>query len=1272
MAEPIQFDPRIYGGEAPNTDPVPTFTAKYPDGTAGAGAYVPPTPVAFSKTAATGTPSLAIGQETVIHNQRPEASMLESAGAAFSESSPFKVLEWLKEPADAPDPSFSSSTAMGILKFTPSEDEDKFLRSSKSEATFMRRLDRVKEQREVGTAMGDHPLVSMIVGVADLGYLALDAVGLGVAHTARVAGLGARAARGVASGIAAGGAYALGRAEQEVTPLSDRAVVLNALVNGAAGALAYREGKFVPKDATYPAAELDAAATRLKDSIPDTVEAAVRSETAAAVRTQVTPEARPTLTHPTLTSPAKAYGDPVMTGGQALDNIAAAGGEFGELASTLRGISGSLLDDLPVKQIAKDLEQRAYYHPTEHAVYLKIADLADFSKAEGQRTIVHEIAHGVTSQKLYYGAQNPHTAIGQLTSELEAMRVRVAAHPDAKAMGQTAMYLNGNIHEFVAGLFYGGSEFTSLLSKIPVVGYGSALGKLVQVVRKMLGLTADKESVLTRALGLTEELIAKPLDVRFPVGKDLHFAPKPTGDVAAQIIKNEESRSAKLGQTLTWNLHKTMANIGALGKKTADLLVDDPVSMRGDSVVSQQRAIRSDLAAHQYRYEDLLTAELAVRGAGLKNRIVSGMKSMKIQRQLEEEVALELWQRDRHSMAGTARPATPATAVTKLADAHDAATAAGLAERKAAGVMGSEAVEARSGYFTRKWDVTRYDEMKKSLISGGLNEKQAHQRIIDLVQTGMAKANPGWDTQVSGDVARAIVDRMVAKGYFEDAAFRRHVGNETAKEVRSILSGSGISGERLQRALDAITGATDEAGKAAVLKHRVGIDMLHNLTMDGQTYKVADLIDTSLTRHLDSYLDGAAGDSALARKGLVSPSDIDKLRTEWLHSIDDLGKREQASKLFDNTIASIKGTPVGDDMASGMRKLQAVTQMVGLASSGLWQLTETATIMAKYGMVKSVGNMIKELPGFRGLLGSIANDATQAEHLSNVLARNSAQDIRVRPYVSKLEDNFDMPIGDSVAMALTQAKQLVPYINAMRYVHHGQARLSANLITDTFSRAANGDTNALKALNKYGLESHTMDGIRSDIIAGGLDTAKWSDNTWAQVRGPLTKMMDDAVLHSRTGEIPAFAQFSQVGKFVFTFRSFVLASHNKILAGTLGREGFAGLGLLMAYQYPLTFLATAANEGIRQPQKQKTTEQMATAALGQMGSLGLFGEFAGVITGDKQQFGAPGLIPIDRMYKVLSSAAAGNSGNTAAAFLNMLPILSVIPGTKALSETLKD
>jgi hypothetical protein len=312
------------------------------------------------------------------------------------------------------------------------------------------------------------------------------------------------------------------------------------------------------------------------------------------------------------------------------------------------------------------------------------------------------------------------------------------------------------------------------------------------------------------------------------------------------------------------------------------------------------------------------------------------------------------------------------------------------------------------------------------------------------------------------------------------------------------------------------------------------------------------------------------------------------------------------------------------------------------------------------------------MPVFKQLMTDPFADGG-SRNLSAILSRNSYQDMRIRPFIQKMEDNFEMDMGDHVMLLAQQAKQLVPYINAMRFVHHNQAKVVGNLVADVFEQAANGSAKAREALAKYGLEGHTLDSIASDVKAHGLNTENWSDATWAQVRGPLNKMMDDAVLKNRTGEIPAFAQFSSVGKFIFTFRSFMLGAHNKVLAGSVGREGFGGLGLLMMYQFPLTMLATQANNALRgNTQKDNSLQHTALLSLQQMGAMGMFGDLWGIASGDKQQFGASGLMAIDRLYKTGAAVASGNFGTAASGMVNSIPLLSIVPGVKAFAETLKN
>jgi hypothetical protein len=474
--------------------------------------------------------------------------------------------------------------------------------------------------------------------------------------------------------------------------------------------------------------------------------------------------------------------------------------------------------------------------------------------------------------------------------------------------------------------------------------------------------------------------------------------------------------------------------------------------------------------------------------------------------------------------------------------------------------------------------------------------------------------------------------------------------------------------------LDILTAKADEEGKAQMLKNRIDMHMDESINLpNGKTATVADLIDMNMANITERYMDNVSAQAGLARKGLTSTEAVDKLRTGMLDSIPEMAKREEAAYLFDQTMNALRGMPVGERMEGMMRKMSAATQMVGLSASSLWQLTEYSSAMAKFGGMRTLGALFKELPLAKSLF--MTSDLKEVGHLRNVLTRNSTEDMRLRPFINRMEDNFEIPVSDAMQLSLMQAKQLVPYINAMKYIQGHQARTVGNLIVDTLQRAVNGERKALDAVARYGLEGQVVGQIRADIAQHGMDTAKWSDATWDAVRGPMTKMMDDSVLRARLGEVPAFAQFSQVGKFLFTFRSFVLAAHNKVLAGTLNRHGFSGLALLLAYQMPLTLMATQANNTLSGKKPMDEKKLLATA-FGQVGALGLFSELWGAISGTKQQFGSPGTIGIDRLYKIGNTAGAaafgdGSAGKTGAAALNAIPLMSLIMPIKALGEALK-
>lgn len=1262
-----KIDPTIYGAEP--------LTPREP-GTPGAAPapYTPPAQVPIAPAVTKGlAQSFGQGQATLSFNQnQPTATVLESVGASMTQWLPVHLYEYATAPTFEPAPDFNPASMLKQVGYQMDSTQEKFMLTSRSPEEFQYRKDQMDEWRTAYQAMGDHSLVSFAVGALDPGYLAIDVASLGAARLARLAGAAAGAQKVVAGASAFVGTYAAGKAEQQVTPLSETMVFVNALANGAATGMLHNGKALVPRDPEFPAQNLERIVDdiRARDEVK-VEQRAIHDEVQFRDTTASVPEGEV----PLRTIAGRATEPGAQSGRAVLRELA---NDADPLVATLaRRVGELLVDDVAIKTVPKEKlvgGSRAYYDPNNHTVYI--------SKDSKPGTKLHEITHALTSHKIEFGLANPASAHGKIVQEMEALRVQAKAMmPDVGGKGQ---YYLRDVHEFISGVFSGKSEFTDALAKIPVSAGAqrSVLGSVVDAIRRVLGMAPSEVNGLTHAIGLTEALAKERLNVTMHRGQNVT---NPDGSVSAgsamsirlsppeqgAILTDADAKialSKKLGEGISWSLHKTLSKFSPEAKRIADLLVDDPLSMSGDSVVSQHRAIRADLHRVQYVYEGALSKAMADQGFGLKNRIIKPREAIKAQQAIERDVGMEMLRRDRLAKDGMPilHDGVPPH-VKEMADALDSIAKESLAELKRSGVAGAEGILEQSGYFSRRWDFSKIDAIEKLLVAGGASIKDAQQAIKDAISIGVARAN-GWDSELAKDVGNAIYDRARSKGYFEDSMLRRHQGEDTLAEVRSILTNSGLPEKRMQRVLDILAGKQDEAGKAPQLKSRVDIAMDESIMLpDGSKATIADMIDMNMASTTERYLDSVAAQSAFARKGLPKASDVIELRKELLGSIVSTTEREAAANLFDNTVAYLRGSPVGEDLPNFMRKSQAITQMVGLARAGLFQFTEYATAMAHYGGAATMQSVFKELPFFR----SMFDTPKEATHLRNILSGNASQDMRIRPFIHRMEDNFEIPVSDAVQLSLMQAKQMVPYLNALKFVQGHQARTVGNLIVDTFARGAAGEEKAVLALGKYGLEHQTLRNISADITANGMDTAKWSKATWEAVRGPLTKMMDDAVLRNRTGEIPAFAQFTSTGKFIFTFRSFVLGAHNKVLAGSLSRGGFGGLGLLMLYQFPMTYAITAANNRGTQ-NKPLSDKELIGAAFGQMGSMGLFSEAVGVALGTKQQFGSPGTIAIDRVYKLGSSVASGNAGQVGANALNSVPLLSIILPVKAIGENLKD
>lgn len=748
----------------------------------------------------------------------------------------------------------------------------------------------------------------------------------------------------------------------------------------------------------------------------------------------------------------------------------------------------------------------------------------------------------------------------------------------------------------------------------------------------------------------------------------------PIEDVAkavdAEVQTTAKSWGERLGASIGWNLNKDFHNLGGTGGAIGDLLVDNNLALSKTSAESIKRGVQADLGQGQAVFETTLRETLANRGYGAFRMAAAHHDTRQAQKLLEQEIAAELVRRNTAHVLGQKIDHTGIRPeIKRLADLHDATMMRAVDELKASGVRGADAIERTPGYFHRVWNSAAFEDMTAAYKAAGLDSKAAHQAVVKFLQKAILRRNADMTPDLAYDIGAGIVNTTLRKGLHTEGPPGANYNAGTLAKIRDELTKAGVRPHNMQRVLDVVAGKVDEAGKLSFLKHRIELDFDSAVTVGTKEFRMLDMIETNLATIMDQYIDKTSGRIGMAAKGLGDASAIAAKREEFIASVAR-DKRDSAAQLFDQTVNANMGNPVGDRMNQTLRNGAAFNRMITLGASGVWQATEYATPMMKYGMLKTLKYAMRESPPFRALLNSMAaGDKATARRLKDVLTSTSEQNLRLRPYIQRYEDNFDMPMNSRTSAVLQQGAQIVPYLNLMKFVHRHQARVVANLVTDTVAQAAKGNAKAAGMLAKYGLERQVLDKLSSNIKQHGMNVDAWDDAVWLQVRPAVVKMMDEAVLHHRRGDMPAFAQFDNVGKFIFTYRSFVLTAHNKLLAGSLARDGLAATSLMMLYQYPLAMMAVQA-QAVSNGKGPLEQDDMLTKALGQMGSLGLLTELAGVLSGSKREFGSPALIPVDRAMRLLQSGQSFTFGEGTGSKLLQdaaaLTPLAILPMNKAL------
>ena len=722
-----------------------------------------------------------------------------------------------------------------------------------------------------------------------------------------------------------------------------------------------------------------------------------------------------------------------------------------------------------------------------------------------------------------------------------------------------------------------------------------------------------------------------------------------------------------LNRRLEWSLSKEMGNTGQNGKRVADELLDNPSDFSKVSVESYKEANLGYLRELQFPVEDAVMAEMARRGATTLKMMnpFTARKARETQQQVETELMQEMANREAIAKGLTQPYPRASKGVQDIADRLGELNtrAADLMRRN--GVEGAEDLVGSNWYVHRKWDSARIENILHSLETSGMSRQEARSALDDMLSLSIQRGS-GIKKSAADTIAKAMLSRVEQQAMGKNVKLMQGIENADPVMIKQSLGTLGVPADTAEQIAKDITEGINEARKAGHLKDRLDIDYsVHIVMPDGRKLGVLDLVDQNTSTLVDTYIKKVAGDTALAQKGYGNATKIATLRDEFLSGVPAGSSRAEAERLFDNTIAAIRGEAHGADQSRGFRTLMGITRTTGLPNSGLWQTTEIAQALAEFGALNTARAFIKTMPGFNKIFRPSKSTAKQ---LDTVLGEYSSQSVRMRPFIMRYEDGYDMGAGSAIELATQATGNAIPYVNGLRFIHHHQANMTGNLMLQRLHEAVTGNKTAARLLEKDGITVSDLSMLKQEVSRHGFEVDKWAPATWDAVRPKLYRMMDALVLKGRLGDLPAFMQFDAVGKFLGTFRTFTFTAHNKLLVGGLNRNGAGAVGLLLMYQFPLA-MAAVQTQAVLSGKGVMSDEAAATSAVGVMGGIGLFSDVFKIASGESRELGTPGMLFVDRTVSTAGAVLQGDARRAAKNATGLIPLVASVPFTRGLANT---
>lgn len=1201
----------------------------------------------------------------------------ETAEGALRETLAARILRGIDYNSIPSEDGFDVASALGDRSAAYNTDELQFLGDSRSNAELVQRMGQVTQTRENYADMSANPITGLAASLFDV-----DAViGLGLGKAASLT----RSTRLLAGLTANSAALGLASEGGTVSPLE----IIATSVGAALGAVPKARVR-VPVAAEVADVAAEVAPPAARSTATET------AETLASTDSTVVPPRAKAVPDPDYVAPqvdvkiSTPYVE-VNRGGRATmttdtrNLVAAVMANGDDLPEGVKVLGSALADSLRLDTGSPAIIRRATKSSRDsvrldvdgsirQSTYVEkgVQDtLTDTVKAMStyEKTIaLHEAAHAKTIRVFdsFQKGTLPDGPAKEAVLRIEGLRQEATAafnKLDQSGMDKNAVYnvnygLKNN-DEFISQLF-NSEDFRKVLQGAKASDGGNLFTELVRKVVQAFTGKAPTGSIFDATVAEFEKLLQFKSNLKVPTAD----APRVPSMRSVQLAEAPDIKELgkRAGKSINSNfaLYDKIKNLGGMGAaKLADDLVVDAAGTSAQSAAHYARTAHLAGTIGIAQVDTAFSSTMRARGWSVFSRMRNPTKYLQARKELSDEVYAKL--ADNHRKFREGGDITPHSdpnvekIVQEFASSNWATDQ--LQRIKAAGVLGSEMVEESPYYLPRRHSGDKVSDflrenptVTRDDVAGMYGSQFFHMFSEQGMEMATAK-------KLGNQMLRNMEQRSAGV-----SGYRQHIAGMSDDDIEFAMRNAGIEEEQIASFLRSSNAAGKDSNTVRNLRRRAEFDMTAEYTTkSGETINPQMFVQKDVVGLMEGYTRTMSGRVGLARAGYPDVKAIAAAVDEAIAGATDA---RVAKTTLDDTVNKLLGYPTGEDVPDILRSFSVLSGATALANSGVYQLADTALLMKEFGIAKVLRGMASTAYGRDAL--KLAQSAEYGSRLRDVLEARNVLSGRYRSVMTHLDDNTDIGSLDIAHQMIQQMGQGTRFVNGMEYVRRGQSKLTAGLVGDSIDSAIRGDAKAAESLSRFGLNKELLDKAKA-AFSKSEDLREWPSDIRLDMETVAHNMADTLVLENRLGEIPAWMQFSALGKFILPYMNFVAGSWNKILRRTVRQDGATGVAQMLAYQLPLTTLTSVV--ALAGTDKEITPASLAANVLTQAPLMSWVGFAVNMVSqGPSNSIAALGIV--DKAFSATSSILSGDPDP--AQILRAVPFMSILPGIRIMAASMEE